>query len=361
VAPPPQLLGGRCLADARHPCADEHWAEPGGAIELRGRHLGTAAAVVFYGQRGPSDDVSAHVRIRGSNGIAATVPETAHNGPLAIETRSGVRSRRWSGLLIDESAAPPPMPRRNGAEPALGTAISAPHKVFYGGLRKAVFTYQVAAGRPIDVNVSLIRVKDRSVVRTWLKPQVAPGETQKIVWDGTAAGRVQPEGHYTFQAGIASASAQAPAIPGGNSFAFYDHIFPVHGTHDYGGAGSRFGAGRQGHSHQGQDVFARCGTPMVAARAGTVSYKGYHALAGYYLVIAGNDTDQDYVYAHLRTPALVQKGDRVYTGQQIGEVGQTGNADGCHLHFELWSAPGWYKGGRPFDPLPELQRWDRVS
>ena len=41
--------------------------------------------------------------------------------------------------------------------------------------------------------------------------------------------------------------------------------------------GAGFGAGRTGHSHQGQDVFADCGTPMVAARAGKVVHKGYHS------------------------------------------------------------------------------------
>jgi murein DD-endopeptidase MepM/ murein hydrolase activator NlpD len=64
---------------------------------------------------------------------------------------------------------------------------------------------------------------------------------------------------------------------------------------------------------------------------------------------------------HLRGPALVKAGSFVYTGQPLGEVGDTGNAQGCHLHFELWSAPGWYAGGRPFDPLPHLKRWDRGS
>jgi murein DD-endopeptidase MepM/ murein hydrolase activator NlpD len=51
----------------------------------------------------------------------------------------------------------------------------------------------------------------------------------------------------------------------------------------------------------------------------------------------------------------------VRTGQPIGFVGDTGDADGCHLHFEMWSGPGWYTGGSPFDPLPSLQAWDRVS
>ena len=55
---------------------------------------------------------------------------------------------------------------------------------------------------------------------------------------------------------------------------------------------------------------------------------------------------------HLREAALVATGDHVLTGQPIGYVGDTGDADGCHLHFEIWTAPGWYSGGQPIDPLP---------
>jgi murein DD-endopeptidase MepM/ murein hydrolase activator NlpD len=64
---------------------------------------------------------------------------------------------------------------------------------------------------------------------------------------------------------------------------------------------------------------------------------------------------------HLSEPSPFQPGDRVFTGQQIGAVGDSGNAQGCHLHFELWSGPGWYDGGDPFDPLPALQAWDSWS
>jgi len=72
------------------------------------------------------------------------------------------------------------------------------------------------------------------------------------------------------------------------------------------------------------------------------------------------DDGVDHAYMHLRDPALVTKGARVATGRLIGYVGDTGDAVGCHLHFEEWAAPGWYTGGRPFDPLPDLQAWDAL-
>jgi murein DD-endopeptidase MepM/ murein hydrolase activator NlpD len=99
----------------------------------------------------------------------------------------------------------------------------------------------------------------------------------------------------------------------------------------------------------------------VAARGGTVKFKQYHSRAGYYLVIDGARTGTDFVYMHLREAALVEKGDKVKTGQPIGFVGDTGAADGCHLHFEEWTAPGWYSGGSAFDPLPDLRAWDAQS
>jgi murein DD-endopeptidase MepM/ murein hydrolase activator NlpD len=151
-----------------------------------------------------------------------------------------------------------------------------------------------------------------------------------------------------------------PPLPPG-VLASKSHVFPVRGKHDFGGAGAAFGSGRVGHSHQGHDVFAACGTPLVAARGGTVQVKKYHSAAGNYLVIDGDGTGVDYAYMHLAEPSPFEAGDKVVTGQRIGSVGDTGDAVGCHLHFEMWTAPGWYEGGRPFDPLRALKAWDSWS
>jgi murein DD-endopeptidase MepM/ murein hydrolase activator NlpD len=137
--------------------------------------------------------------------------------------------------------------------------------------------------------------------------------------------------------------------------------FPVQGAHDFGDAMARFGAPRNGHIHQGQDVFAPCGTPLVAPHSGIVQSRGYQASAGNYVVIDGAGVAEDYVLMHLKGAAKAAKKQSVTTGQFIGRVGQTGNASGCHLHFEVWPGKGWYSGGSPIDPLGLLQYWDSFS
>jgi murein DD-endopeptidase MepM/ murein hydrolase activator NlpD len=136
-------------------------------------------------------------------------------------------------------------------------------------------------------------------------------------------------------------------------------VFPVQGPSSYGGPDARFGAPREGHSHQGQDIIAAKGTPVVAPRAGFIYWRAFQAEgAGFYLVLRGDD-DRDYVFMHLQSGSLVvQKGDGVIAGQRLGAVGETGHADGPHLHFEIWP-DGWYssKRSKPIDPLPDLLAW----
>lgn len=135
------------------------------------------------------------------------------------------------------------------------------------------------------------------------------------------------------------------------------HVFPVAGPFDFGGAGSRFGAPRGDHVHQGQDIAAAQGTPVVSVADGTVYWRAYQAsAAGNYVVISSTD-GYDYVYMHLRDAALVTVGENVTAGEPIGYVGQTGDAQGPHLHLEVWTGGHWQAGGHPIDPLPLLESW----
>jgi murein DD-endopeptidase MepM/ murein hydrolase activator NlpD len=226
-------------------------------------------------------------------------------------------------------------------------------RVAFGGPVPAQLHYVVTAPRALDVEVDLVRVPDGVRLAAWPAATVAPGAEQVVSWDGVAGGRVPRAGTYEFRVLVGGVpDATAP-------FAFAANVFPVAGPHSFLTGPGRFGAPRPGgRAHQGQDVSADCGTPLVAARAGTVKRAGAEARAGNYLVVDGDRTGWDLVYMHLRDPALVATGTHVATGQPIGFVGATGDAEGCHLHFEQWSAPGWYSGGHPVDPLAALTSWD---
>lgn len=184
-----------------------------------------------------------------------------------------------------------------------------------------------------------------------------------VSWNGvTAAGSWAADGVYRFK--LADGSSAGAQLTGGDvqPFSLHARAFPVPGEHSFGGAASRFGAPRSGHTHQGQDVAAACGQRILAAEGGTVSVNAYQdGGAGNYLVVHGALSGTDYVYMHMKKPSWAPAGYLVHTGEGVGKVGNTGSSSGCHLHFEHWSAPGWYEGGAPFDPLPELLAWDAYS
>ena len=140
---------------------------------------------------------------------------------------------------------------------------------------------------------------------------------------------------------------------------FYGHVFPVDGPHGERGAVGVFHAPRNGgRIHEGFDITAACGTPLVAVRTGRVRKVGFDpVLYGYFALIGGEGERRSYFYAHMPSPAWVRRGERVHEGERIGAVGETGNAvgTGCHLHFEV------HADGAPVDPWPLLSRWDRYS
>jgi murein DD-endopeptidase MepM/ murein hydrolase activator NlpD len=346
--PPPVVRRVRCRAR----CEDGA-ARAGSSLALDGRHLRDVVAVTFLGGPGALDDVVARPRKTSGRRVVVTVPAAARRGRLVVTDGAGAASPPTRILAIVRPMTP------KAAGGPIATAVNV-KRAFIDGVRRPRLTYSLATDDPAEVTVTVVQADDGAEVATFDQGTVAPGETRSVAWNGRAGDAEAPEGRYAFvvtatgPAGLRASTAQAGEVSA-DAFMLLAHRFPVRGRHSFGGADAAFGGGR---GHEGQDVFAKCGTPLVAARGGIVKMKQRQSRAGNYLVIATSDAGLDHAYMHLRDPALVEKHERVRTGQLIGYVGDTGRANGCHLHFEAWSAPGWYTGGSPFDPLPDLRAWD---
>jgi biotin carboxyl carrier protein len=139
-------------------------------------------------------------------------------------------------------------------------------------------------------------------------------------------------------------------------------IFPVVGAHNFGGPENRFGAPRDGYTHQGQDVLTAEGTPVVVPLAGTILTTSYQAGGAGYYAVEHTAVGFDFMFAHCEAGSLaVSTGQSVAAGQSLCKAGQTGDATAPHLHFEMWVG-GWQAaGGYPIDPLLYLESWERAS
>ena len=112
-----------------------------------------------------------------------------------------------------------------------------------------------------------------------------------------------------------------------------------------------WGASRSGgRSHEGIDIFAPRGTPVLSATRGVVTRKGWNLLGGKTVSVLGPAGWYHY-YAHLDEWDAPATGDWVEAGTVLGYVGDTGNAKGTptHLHY------GIYESGRARNPYPLLK------
>lgn len=146
------------------------------------------------------------------------------------------------------------------------------------------------------------------------------------------------------QAAAASGPALAPA-PVAPVRVSGDMTCPVAGAHSF---VDSWGAPRSGgRTHEGTDMMAAYGTPIVAVVSGSITYAGYGGSAGNWLILSGDDGNS---YWYMHNQSNIVTGGRVTAGEQIATVGDTGNAVGTpHLHFEYH--PG---GGGPVNPYPLL-------
>lgn len=151
-------------------------------------------------------------------------------------------------------------------------------------------------------------------------------------------------------AGTGSSAPTVQSLPGGS------HVFPLAGP-------SRFSddwlASRPGgRYHEGIDLFAERGTPVLAVADGVLYRIGYSGISGYRLWLR-DAAGTAFFYAHLDGYApAAREGASVTKGTVLGYNGDTGDAAGTspHVHFEIH--PG---GGGPIRPYPIVSAWPRAA
>jgi murein DD-endopeptidase MepM/ murein hydrolase activator NlpD len=106
------------------------------------------------------------------------------------------------------------------------------------------------------------------------------------------------------------------------------------------------------YGHYGLDIAADYGSRVRAGAGGTVIFAGWKSNGGGYQVWIAHGSGLFTTYNHM-SGVSVGRGEQVGRGQQVGRVGQSGNATGPHLHFEVWKGPIW-DGGTRVNPLGYL-------
>lgn len=167
--------------------------------------------------------------------------------------------------------------------------------------------------------------------------------------------RAQEQARRTGNA-VDQAIIELEAFQAGSEIYVHGITFPIAGTYSVPLIDS-FGFPRMpgtpdAHWHEGIDIFAPRGTPLVSTERGVVSRIGNGRLGGLKLWVRG-ESGADWYYAHLDgfAPEL-RNGQVVEAGELLGYVGNTGNAVGTPPHLHMQVHPN---GGRPVNPYPLLK------
>ena len=275
---------------------------------------------------------------------------------LSVSLVTPARANQAGGLAYQEPARRPvattftvsPSPLTAGTVPAIGMRIDQARARWVTA--RLVFAPQ---GGGTLLRVALGRIAANTSIT--VQPSAAAG---------LVAGRYRVRLHVRGSGGTTLLrSKTAPGIalilvrPAAVPATLPTGVFPVAGPNVL---GEGFGVSRPGHVHQGQDIAAAKGTPVVAPLAGVVSAVGYQASAAGEYVVEHTADGFDFFFAHcVRHSTAVAPGQKVAAGTALCAVGESGDASGPHLHFEMWTG-GWRvdPSSRPIDPLPALRSWD---
>lgn len=262
--------------------------------------------------------------------VAATEPELK-NGQLAVAVRPFVEA--MGGQVIWKAAERQILIRHQGSEMAM----------WQGSL----VAYQ--NGTKLTVPFAPFMRDGRTMVPAW--------------WLATRLGaKVRFDGTTLF---VETATAQA-AAPGNHYLMKPSYVFPYpdgaryERYYDSMGA-PRFYGGRSFY-HEGTDILAAKGTPVVAVAAGKVVRFGWNTLGGYRVTIELDDhPGWRFYYAHMdRYAPNIGLGSKIKAGQLLGYTGNTGEGpertEGKfvpHLHFGMYAPDG-----SAVNPFPFLKYWE---
>lgn len=212
---------------------------------------------------------------------------------------------------------------------------------FFDFLSRLVF-FKSISEQDGELVASVEKLKHEAEERqVWLEEQMVSQSTTLVNLEGY---QVELENKL----GLAREVLVQLAIPTLN-VAPGEFVFPVAAPYTY---TDSWGAPRMTgtpyeHRHQGSDIFALRGTPLVAVADGTISKLGTGILGGISVWLTIEDGSY-YYYGHLEAYAPgIYEGKEVAAGEILGYVGNTGNARGTppHLHFEVHP-----QGGEAINP-----------
>ena len=342
VPDPPKLSDAYCLDH----CAGVRKATEGSKVQLSGKNLKDVSKVTF--DAGGGKRVGSKALRSDDKLVVAKVPDGAKSGKPHVRGAGSSATSPVEIHVVGRGQIPD-----SGSFKVLAAEAS-PSRAFYDGKKQATLRYEFKGGEPTDIRVDVVKARSGALIDTIVKREREPFAQNSVAWDGrTEDGHSAPDGRYEFRVG--ALRGDAPRANSKTAFGLYGAEFPLRAKHSY---GDGFGAGR---GHDGQDVFARCGSRIVVARGGVVTFNKFQSAAGNYVVIDTKGDGHDHMYAHLKQRSPLKQGKHVKTGQTLGRVGQTGDATACHLHFEYWKSP-WQQGGRPLPSVTRvLKEWDSWS
>lgn len=221
--------------------------------------------------------------------------------------------------------------------------------IFRDGRAEAA-AYRISLVRGQSIRVSVTSARGDPAVFTDMFHHAAGEMFRPVHWDrqsnGSSTFIARSHGEYILrvQPRIGAGGVYDLAVMSDVSL-----IFPVAGAWAIGGV---FGDPRDdgARTHEGVDIFAPRGTPVVAVADGVIEQARNTPTGGLVIWQADASSSLTYYYAHL-DELLVQEGTYARAGDVIGTVGTSGNARGTrpHLHFAV------YRPGRiPLDPAPLL-------